>query len=526
MSFGSTLGAPQIGAGQPFGYVGQPQIGQTGFGIAQPNPQAMFGTVMPVQTGATQKPVTLEALYKAVLRNQAAGTYWKADKSGRQGGLTLSAAVQYVKKSDVLKALPQGNHFVYWPQYSVAGTVSDIYNLLLRAGNPKVMIGKLNEITGGRFGSAADGRQYDLTPDLINRESLDPLNPGHATFIEELYAQRILARADKRYTFSLDQWQTIAAIVGKHRGAINPGVPITGMMVADVKQLAQTMGLNSKQVERIQTFEVIMNAALQGANNRYFNVEKFDPVKGTGSRLVTFANRATSGKNLITPTVTIDGKAVIIPIAAPASALSNVGGFLQTVVGRSKYAAYIPTIWAAFQQSAAPMIAGFAQQQQYMQQMAPTPAVQPQQFVQQPQQFAPAPQQMYVPQQQQAFAAPVQLTLPQQQQTLVAPAPVFQQQQIGSPAGSAGSVGRSTPQLRLGAGSPQGVTGFAQPTGGVIPQFSTSLSQPQLTLGQTPQLQMGTLPELGGSEINLGSYGQPAQFGGQTNVPSFSLESL
>lgn len=76
------------------------------------------------------------------------------------------------------------DHFVYWPDYVVAGRISEIVKRFQEAGVTHVHISELHRISDGKMGSFQ--QKVPLTEEIIWRNSLDPLNPVHQKFILDL----------------------------------------------------------------------------------------------------------------------------------------------------------------------------------------------------------------------------------------------------------------------------------------------------------------------------------------------------
>lgn len=69
--------------------------------------------------------------------------------------------------------------FVYWPDYRVAGTVSQIAQIFQEAGMRTVHVGELYQRTNGQLGYSPG--EYALSEQLILDNSYNPLNPAQRT---------------------------------------------------------------------------------------------------------------------------------------------------------------------------------------------------------------------------------------------------------------------------------------------------------------------------------------------------------
>jgi len=117
---------------------------------------------------------------KARVLQTSPKTYWRAVQG--QATLQLKGAPRYV---DAKYPNSEGyDRFVYWPDYRVAGSVSDIVRVFRERYYDNVNVGELNQLTQGQFGSPAG--THPLTEDLVYQNSFDPLNPAHRTIIEAM----------------------------------------------------------------------------------------------------------------------------------------------------------------------------------------------------------------------------------------------------------------------------------------------------------------------------------------------------
>lgn len=99
--------------------------------------------------------------------------YWQVMKPNRT--LTLKAAPAFVARS--FPGRHGNDAFVYWPDYRVAGIVSDIVQIFREAGMKTVHVGELHRKTNGLLGSPPG--DYLLSEQLILDNSYNPLDPTH-----------------------------------------------------------------------------------------------------------------------------------------------------------------------------------------------------------------------------------------------------------------------------------------------------------------------------------------------------------
>ena len=124
---------------------------------------------------------------EAQLQRRSAGVrrlgphnYWQALRPARR--LLLTGAVNYVNRN--YPNAQGANRFVYWPDYRIAGTVSDIVQVLNGMGADLVNVGEMHQLTQGQRGTPP-GR-YRLTEQLVYDNSFDPLDPQHVPLIEAI----------------------------------------------------------------------------------------------------------------------------------------------------------------------------------------------------------------------------------------------------------------------------------------------------------------------------------------------------
>lgn len=76
------------------------------------------------------------------------------------------------------------DRFVFWLDYRVADTVNGIVNRFIQDGITTVLVGELYRLSDGRMGDPPG--EYPLSPQIIYRNSLDPLDPNQQQFINDL----------------------------------------------------------------------------------------------------------------------------------------------------------------------------------------------------------------------------------------------------------------------------------------------------------------------------------------------------
>ena len=98
--------------------------------------------------------------------NEGPDAYWKIINPLQK--LKLSGAMNYVQEDN------PNLHIIYWPDYRVAGTATDIYNIFRLLNIRRINIGSLYNLS----------EEVDLSEEAIYQNSLDPLNKQHRRFIE------------------------------------------------------------------------------------------------------------------------------------------------------------------------------------------------------------------------------------------------------------------------------------------------------------------------------------------------------
>lgn len=118
--------------------------------------------------------------------NSGPNIYWHANNPSvtlRMTGPNMPS-VKYIKNRPEYANAQGFNRFVYWPDYRIAGTINDIYNLFANAGVSNVEVGQLHLMTNGQVGCLEGNVQ--LSREVIANCSIDPLNPVHANLLSTL----------------------------------------------------------------------------------------------------------------------------------------------------------------------------------------------------------------------------------------------------------------------------------------------------------------------------------------------------
>lgn len=113
--------------------------------------------------------------------------YWKVEKPNRT--LKLSGSTRYVTKNHLYG---HGyDRFVYWPDYKVAGKISDIVNAFRNAGIQQVEVGNLFGMSNGQLGCRP--RSDIISEQLVAECSFDPTDQRH----QELFDFLLQSTRDK-----------------------------------------------------------------------------------------------------------------------------------------------------------------------------------------------------------------------------------------------------------------------------------------------------------------------------------------
>ena len=394
--------------------------------------QSTISNITVGTSASTSAPKTLtsEAVGRqlAAARKKSEATYWQVAKPTRT--LQLTGAVAYVNKNHANRQM--NDHFVYWPNFRVAGTVSDIVNTFRAANIVSV------DLQDGR------GNQ-PLTEQLVIANSYDPLNPEHRARIDQMQKQGPSAGTGAKKNSNLHTLEQYVIIgnalkeAGKNRTTSTTGGKSSGAATGKGGNSPQ-----AKQQSLVQKFNQIMATALSlpsGMNSeKVFEVTEFDVSKF--SKAPTKAPPKTSKATAIQPVLNVQGRQVLVPIIAQSSGANNFRAFVASVVGASPQ----------FSQFAQPIQQAFDQEIQRR-----SVAIGTQGFV--------APQQGNVMSmiQQPAFPQQSFATLPQAgfQQAAIQLPPLNMMGQIGgatSQTGSPTSYGLASPApVSLGGGSPRGL---------------------------------------------------------------------
>lgn len=336
MALNQTLSGFQTGLAPNVNLTGVPQLGtqQT----QQPTiSNILVGTAAPA---ATQRALTTDAIQRHVAAAAKAGpgTFWQVSKPTRT--LKLTGALAYVNKN--FPGREGVNRFVYWPDFRVAGTVSDIVSAFRQAGVQNVTV---------------NGQSMPLTEQLIMQAALDPLNPNHRALIEQASEQTAGAPGKPKARHSLEEYilignalkaaskQATTAVTGGGAGA-RGGAGAGGR------------GGRSPQANQqrlVQAFNQLMTQALSlgpGQDvGRVFDVTRFDATKFTNARLVTPPKPKSTRTTAIRPVISINGRQIQVPVIAQPVGAANFAAFAQTIIAQSQYAQAAQAILQAFNQT-------------------------------------------------------------------------------------------------------------------------------------------------------------------------------
>ncbi len=147
----------------------------------------------------------ISQLVRRLNRPENFSKYWQVTKPSRV--LTFSNAPRYVEKT--YPNAQGANRFVYWPDYKVAGTISDIVNTFQNAGINQVHVGTLYSMSNGQIGCPPG--ILPLSEQVVANCAFDSLNPDHT---ELLLA---LANLDLRHTLGNMQQKQYNQLIGEQQ---------------------------------------------------------------------------------------------------------------------------------------------------------------------------------------------------------------------------------------------------------------------------------------------------------------------
>lgn len=285
------------------------------------------------------KALTQQVISRAMERVQKKGpnTYWQINNPGRD--LKLNSAANYVTKN---YAGNQGfNRFVYWPQYLVAGTISDIANNFRAAG-------------------------VNVSEQQIQANSVDPLNPQHRAQLEAMAVKQPGGggAAEKKTKHSLEEYIAIGEVIKGTKGGATTGTA-KGATVGRGRAGQNPQG---RQQAVIQNFNQVMAQALslpQGSDvSKVINVTKFDASKFTGA-LSTDTPGQGPRVGFIRPILDLgNGRNFLVPVVAQPTGAGNFAAYVQSVIANSNYANYAQYIQRSFNEQLAAKSAAPVQPQQ------------------------------------------------------------------------------------------------------------------------------------------------------------------
>lgn len=287
--------------------------------------------------------LTVENIQKHAQKAASKSQYWQVSKPTRS--LSLNGGVNYVNKNFATQN--QQDPFIYFPDLAVAGTASEIYNTLARAGLNQINVGGLNTMTRGAAGNQPG--TVPLSTQSLIQNSFNPMNPQHAEFLRGLFAEKRQNAKPASSMFTLEQHIEIGTALRNLKRPQGAGNATTAGITSTGTKTRSNTG--NKLAERVQDFDLLMDRALSGAPlDKVNNVSSYDANKYTGVRKnePTRTSRATS----ITPHINVNGRMVAVPVVAQPANAANFYNYVNTVVASSpKYSAYAPMIIQAFQQA-------------------------------------------------------------------------------------------------------------------------------------------------------------------------------
>jgi len=296
------------------------------------------GYIQPIAQSRSQKTLMASDITRLIETARKKNVYFQAAKPNKP--LVLGGALAYVRKNPVSDQDP----FVYFPDYRIAGKVSDIYNLLATAGFRDIQVGELYHLTGGIAGNTQAIVQ--LNPQTILNNSFNPLNPAHAQLLKALSEKARINNTSSTSQYKLSDYIAI----GEYIKINMPSLVASGVPSAPMPRQTKTKpGPEGKMMEKIQDFETAMGTALNGMNpERILNVSNFNPSNLTGVRKT--APTTTSRSSLIRPKLLINNRYIDVPIVSNVAGVQNFNNYVDTIVAKSRYHDYVPMIKNAFNQ--------------------------------------------------------------------------------------------------------------------------------------------------------------------------------
>jgi len=322
-------------AGQQF--QGAPQFGQQ---FPQQGQIATNISVRQVPASQGQRQPTIQSIntHRDAAGRKGPNDYWQATNPPRP--LKLTHAVRHVEQRH---PNTQGiNRFVYWPDYRVAGTISDILQVFQQAGYNTVQVGELNRMTGGLAGQPQ--QQVQLSANVIANNAFDPLNPQHQQILEQFrsQAQPAARAAPKR---SLEEFIMISKSIKAHTAG---STAIGEQQTRTVRAGTGARAPDAKQSELVNRFNQLMQMAAQSGQNpgKVLNVTDFDVDKFTKARQVNPPGRLSKA---IQPYVNVNGNQIPVPVIAQPQGVNNFMNFVRSIVANSAYSQYANEILNSFQ---------------------------------------------------------------------------------------------------------------------------------------------------------------------------------
>lgn len=276
---------------------------------------------------------SLETAYNRVAKEP--GTYYKADKPAQ--GLKLRNAARHVNKNFSGQAV--NNHFVYWPDQLVAGTVDAIYNLLHPLYST-VDVGELNRLSGGNAGQVGAG--LPLTKELIRANSFDPLVEGHEELIAQLMAG-IPTKGGARARFTHDQFVMIGEAIKASKSKKTAG--------GAAAPKGGSRSPENKRAQVIAKFEELMATVLAGnAVSEVQNADEFKSDAFTGARKHDVPG---SRSQHLQPKIQIGSTVYSVPVIAKKDKAANFYAYVDNIIANSAYAQHANSIKDSFRQALA-----------------------------------------------------------------------------------------------------------------------------------------------------------------------------
>lgn len=289
--------------------------GAPGFpAVGQPISNVTVG--QPISNATVTRPLTQETLGRYLQAVQAVGpnVYWRVSNPTRR--LMLTGALQYVTRNFPNRTGIDA--FVYWPAYRVAGTAREIAE-------------RFHQIPG-----------FNMTAEEILSKSINPLSAQGRQYVEQQKSAAPEAvKAGPKH--SLEEYIQIGNAIKLASKPAGTG--------AAAPSAAGARGGRSPDANRqrlINEFTQLMQQALTGAElTKVLNVSQFEPQKFT--KAVRATPRTGPRATAVYPSINVGGRQIRVPVIAQPNAFPQFQAFVNSIIGASPYAQYVPEILRAFQ---------------------------------------------------------------------------------------------------------------------------------------------------------------------------------